>query len=38
MCLRWIQNYFFNFAILLLIDEVFVRMFKKYRENANAQL
>lgn len=26
------KNYFFRFAILLLIDEVFVRMFKRYRE------
>ena len=26
------KNYFFRFAILLLIDEVFVRMFEKYRE------
>lgn len=25
------KNYFFRFAILILIDEVFVRMFKRYR-------
>jgi hypothetical protein len=26
------KNYFFRFAILILIDEVFMRMFRKYRE------
>ena len=26
------KNYFFRFAILILIDEVFMRMFKRYRE------
>lgn len=26
------KNYFFRFAILLLIDEIFVRMYKRYRE------
>lgn len=26
------KNYYFRFAILLLIDEIFVRMFKRYRE------
>lgn len=31
------KNYFFRFAILLLIDEVFVRMFKRYRELGMAE-
>lgn len=26
------KNYYFRFAILILIDEVFMRMFGKYRE------
>ena len=26
------KNYFFRFAILLVIDEVFVRMYRRYRE------
>ena len=26
------KNYFFRFAILILIDEIIMRMFRKYRE------
>lgn len=32
------KNYFFRFAILLLIDEVFVLMFKKYRELSKGRM
>ena len=32
------KNYFFRFAILLLIDEVFMLMFKRYRELAMKKL
>ena len=32
------KNYFFRFAILLVIDEVFTLMFKRYRELGLRQL
>ena len=32
------KNYFFRFAILLVIDEVFTLMFKRYRELGKAEL
>ena len=32
------KNYFFRFAILLVIDEVIVRLFEKYRELGKKRL
>ena len=32
------KNYFFRFAILLLIDEVFMLLFKRYRELSISRL